>query len=212
MKGKDQGTEQKILEAARKVFVRKGFDGARMQEIADEAGINKALLHYYFRSKERLFQMIFEQAFAQFVPALGRILSRDVSLEEKVSAFIDQYIDLLMENPYLPSFILAEISRDPERLSELFLSTGLNPMERLATMEGQLKGTLSERADIRHFIINILAMCIFPIAARPLLQRMLFENDHQAFNLFLSERKEAVKTFTLAGMRALTIPAPEDKA
>ena len=84
MSEQELSTEKTILEAAKKVFLDKGFDGARMQEIADEAGINKALLHYYFRSKDKLFDAIFEEAFKQFLPNISDIMVSDISIEEKV--------------------------------------------------------------------------------------------------------------------------------
>ena len=98
----DQSTEQIILEAAKKVFVRKGMAGARMQDIADEAGINKALLHYYFRNKEKLFEMIFMEAAEKFFPRINAIFDSDQPLFEKIESFCEEYISVVMENPYLP--------------------------------------------------------------------------------------------------------------
>ena len=126
MKEKDSGTEQRILEAARNIFIHKGYYGARMQEIADEAGINKALLHYYFRSKDRLFETIFQQSFSKFVPVIGGILAGSDPWQKKIGAFVENYLQLLYSNPYLPQFILNEINRDPEGIRRLFHSTGLD--------------------------------------------------------------------------------------
>ena len=89
MSEKDSNTEQIILKAARKVFTHKGFDGARMQEIADEAGINKALLHYYFRSKDKLFEAIFKEVITTFFPRIISVLTSDLSLFEKITLFTD---------------------------------------------------------------------------------------------------------------------------
>ncbi|MEJ0102141.1 MAG: TetR/AcrR family transcriptional regulator [Bacteroidota bacterium] len=110
---RDETTEERILEAARKVFVRKGMTGARMQEIADEAGINKALLHYYFRNKEMLFDTIFRQAAQKLFPQLNIIFESDMPLFEKIETFVATYIDVMLENPYLPMFVLGEINQDP---------------------------------------------------------------------------------------------------
>lgn len=122
-----QGTETRILEAAKKVFIRKGLDGSRMQEIANEAGINKALLHYYFRSKQKLFEAVFSYAFIKFLPKVTEVLNADMPFLKKIEIFIDNYIDLLIENPFLPIFILNELYRQPEKLIYLIRSSGIHP-------------------------------------------------------------------------------------
>src|SRR3954454_20198668 len=110
---KDQSTEERILAAAQKVFLAKGMDGARMQDIADEAGINKALLHYYFRSKDKLFEQIFLDVASALLPRIFAILESDRGLFEKIENFCDEYISQLIETPYVPIFILNEINRQP---------------------------------------------------------------------------------------------------
>src|SRR3712207_2537327 len=105
-KQKDQNTEQRILQAAKTVFMHRGMAGARMQDIADEAGINKAMLHYYFRSKEKLFEVIFREAIGKFLPKINATIALDCSLFEKIHIFCREYITVLMENPYIPLFII----------------------------------------------------------------------------------------------------------
>ena len=101
-KEKHQGTEEKILSAARKIFTTKGMAGARMQDIANEAGINKALLHYYYRDKEKLFETIFLEEAQKFFPKINAIFQSDDPLFLKIEKFVDEYIDEMLENPYLP--------------------------------------------------------------------------------------------------------------
>ena len=113
---KDTDTEQRILRAARKVFVRRGTAGARMQEIAAEAGVNQALLHYYFRSKDRLAEAVFREVAGHLVPAVLRMLGAESSLEEKVEGFVHLYIDAVRQSPFLPGYILSELHHHPERL------------------------------------------------------------------------------------------------
>src|SRR5580698_7184188 len=108
MKEKDN-SEEKILTAAKKIFLLKGMDGARMQDIADEAKINKALLHYYFRSKEMLFEKIFKEALEKLFPKILDIWKSDVSLFQKIENFCVKYIDMMQQNPYLPLFVLNEV-------------------------------------------------------------------------------------------------------
>src|SRR6476660_2348313 len=111
---KDKGAEERILAAARKVFVKKGMAGARMQDIADEAGINKALLHYYFRSKEKLFEVIFQEVAAELLPRINQVLEADLPLFEKIEKFCSAYIEKIMQNPFLPLFFIDEANKQPD--------------------------------------------------------------------------------------------------
>lgn len=186
-------TEEIILEAARKVFARKGLKGARMQEIANEAGINKALLHYYFRSKEKLFELIFQELLSQLVGQLGTLMSADLPFFSKIEGFIDRYLDFLMENPFLPGFIITEIHRDPESIVSFMKSRNIP----LPAIEVQIKKEIESghiRAiDYRHFIANMIGLCIFPFAAKPILQGILFSGDAASYDKFISERKAVIK-------------------
>ena len=110
MTAKGISTEENILNVAREVFMRNGYSGTTMQQIADEAGINKSLLHYYYRSKEKLFGQIFAEVFSQFIPELGKIFMTDKSLEEKIRAFVDSYIEGFIRNPLIPIFVMQELS------------------------------------------------------------------------------------------------------
>src|SRR4051812_30053586 len=118
---KDTNTEVRILEAARKIFVDKGLDGARMQDIADEAGINKAMLHYYFRNKEKLFDTIFTQVTTEFLPVIFSILESDEAFFKKIELFCSAYIQQEIKTPYVPMFIINEINRDPKALLKRIL-------------------------------------------------------------------------------------------
>ena len=117
-KGRD--TEHRILDAAHVVFLRRGTAGARMQEIAKEADVNSALLHYYFRSKERLAVAVFQRAAMQLMPAVMRILGSDAALEAKVEQVVDVELQQLQKTPYLPGYILSELTHHPERVRQLF--------------------------------------------------------------------------------------------
>jgi AcrR family transcriptional regulator len=194
---KKDNTEEKILTAAQSVFIQKGMDGSRMQEIANEAGINKALLHYYFRTKQKLFEAIFSKVFKQVFPNIKVLIQSDSPIEEKLSVFIDKYIELLLRNPFLPSFILKEINRDPEFLATLIKSQGLNPTDIFEMFEKEIAAGNIRDIDPRDLMLNILSLSIFPIAAKPLIQIMFFENDKKAYHNFLVKRKTTVKEFVL---------------
>ena len=115
-------TEEKIFIAATTEFITKGFDGARMQEIANKAGINKALLHYYFRSKEKLFKTIFVQIISKIRPVLIEFFTEKVPLETKVTKFVSGYIDFISENPHIPIFVLNELRNNPDFFVEVLNS------------------------------------------------------------------------------------------
>jgi len=198
----DKTTEEKIYEAARQIFILKGMEGARMQEIADEAGINKALLHYYFRSKEKLFEAVFRDIFSKFFTKFRITLTSMSSTTEKVIEFVDNYIDLIQTNPYVPQFIINELNRDPKMLKNLMFESGVEPHQILQLFNNSPESGEKIKIDPRHFVVSILGMLIFPFAARPLLQMVYFNDDTEAYNQFLNERKMIVKNLILKFIEA----------
>ena len=198
----DKTTAEKIYEAARRIFILKGMEGARMQEIADEAGMNKALLHYYFRSKENLFKAVFKDIFAKFFLKVKDTLYSEVSAKEKLIVFIDNYIDLIQANPYVPQFIINEINRDPKVLKTLMFESGNEPQKILELFFNKVESDNLSKIDPRHIVISLLGILIFPFVARPLLQMVYFNDNQEAYNKFLSERKEIVKNMILKFIEA----------
>lgn len=182
-------TEQKILEAARKLFVRKGMSGTKMQEIADEAGINKALLHYYFRSKDKLFDRIFQEIFGELFPKLQILSDSCKSIEQRVELFVSEYMGVMQENPFFPIFILHEIQRNPDSLHNQITSIGLEPQSLLQKLSESLQISVE---GVQMFLINLLSLCVFPFAAKPLISRLLFKGDSSAYDTFLELRKQTV--------------------
>ncbi|MBX2900301.1 MAG: TetR/AcrR family transcriptional regulator [Cyclobacteriaceae bacterium] len=156
-------TEEAILMAARKVFEAKGFDGARMQEISDRAGINRALLHYYFRSKEKMFERIFDEALERFMPLLSTWdQDSEESWEWKLRRFISRFTHFLKENSML--FLLREIIRKPELLASRTrkYAKGLN---KFVLYFERLKNENLIRSDIdtKYFYIIMHSLCSFPL-------------------------------------------------
>ena len=201
MSTKETDTEQLILNAAKNIFFRKGYDGARMQEIADEAGMNKALLHYYFRSKDKLFEAIFKNAFQQFIPVMVENILSGISLEKKIEVFVENYLNVLIKTPQLPNFVLTEINRDPERIVGMFSKMGLKPTLILQEIQKGMEEGMLRQMDPRHLLINMLALCAFPFAAKPLMQIILFDNDPIKYNAFLEERKKEVSRFIIQSIK-----------
>ncbi len=198
----DSTTEEKIYDAARRIFILKGMEGARMQEIADEAGMNKALLHYYFRSKENLFKAVFKDIVTRFFKKLGFTLASNISVKEKLSVFIDNYIDLISANPYVPQFIIMEINRDPKVLKALMLESGIEPQKILDLFFKEVQTKKTSTIDPRHIVVSLFGMMVFPFVARPLLQMIYFNDDQKAYNQFLEERKEIVKSMIIKFIEA----------
>ncbi len=188
-----QNTENKILEAAKKVFVRKGKAGARMQEIADEAGINKSLLHYYYRSKEKLFGAVFKFAFSKFIPKLVNHFENYDTIFDAIEAFIHKYIDIISKNPFIPMFIMNEVNkRNTSSVINVIKSSGINIdiFSKLINKEIE-KGTIKQ-IDPRTLIVNVIALCIFPFIGRPLIEVIIYKNDTDEYDLFLENRKKEV--------------------
>ncbi|MDX1909669.1 MAG: helix-turn-helix domain-containing protein [Bacteroidia bacterium] len=204
----DSATEIRILDAARKVFYQKGFGGARMDEIAQEAGINKALLHYYFRSKQQLFEHIFNEAYDRFLPEMIRVLGSEASLEEKIRSISLYYHNLLTENPLLPIFVLKSLQENPDALA---LRLGADRPGNPARMVGMLMRQIGEAVeegkykamDPQNLIINIIALNVFPFIIRPVLSRMMGMKDED-FITFADMRKTAVPNFILDAIKGDT--------
>lgn len=203
MNKKDKDTEQLILQAAQKVFTEKGLAGARMQDIADQAGFNKALVHYYFTSKAKLFELIFEQEFKTFFFDLVGIVSSDLPLFEKIERIIEHDIDKMTRLPGLPNFVLNEISRNPEVILKQFKKI---PVENvLGGFQKQInseikKGTI-RKIGSEQLLINIQSLCIFPFLARPMIKGLM-RMDEKAYLAMMQKRKATVLEFILGGIKA----------
>jgi TetR/AcrR family transcriptional regulator len=189
-------TEQKILTAAKAVFTEKGYAGARMQEIADTADINKGLLHYYFKSKEKLFTAIFDQAFEKFAGRINEIFDADLPFLEKIDAFVDNYMNTMIEAPYLPSFILNELNNNREAFVQHLLEKKIrpNPMKLFIQIQAEIQAGTIRPINPIDLVLNIISMCAFPFVAKPLLQTFA-QVDDATYQQLLEMRKTTIKTF-----------------
>lgn len=193
---KVDSTEKKILDAAKKVFIRKGMYGARMQEIADEAGINKALLHYYFRSKNKLFEAIFQETFREFVPRAFSILKAEMPFEEKIEKFVSNYIDVVSENPFMPIFIINEINQKPERLSDIANMMSAIKAEISTDLNEKVESGEYRAIDPVQLFSSLISMTVFPFLAKPIIQGAFSYSDEE-FAHFLLERKKLIPDMIL---------------
>ena len=198
----DLSTEQKILEAAKIVFIQKGLDGTRLEGIAKEAGINKALLHYYFRSKENLFETIFDQMIEKFVPDFTIIVESKKPIEEKIELFVHRYIDFVSTNPQVPIFLITELNRNPERMKDILSRTqNFGKIQQFAfQMITEMQIGRIKSFNPLHLILNIISLCVFPFIAKPVLQAILQIKDDD-LTVILQQRKEEVSRFLSEALR-----------
>ena len=190
---KESSTEEKIKEAARKLFTQKGFSATRTRDIAEEAGINLALLNYYFRSKQKLFDIIMMENFRQFIQGISfNFLEQNSTLDQKITKVVSMYIDFLTQNPDLPLFILNELRNNPEQLAT-------NIDDEVGSSRSKLFGQLKLAAeegkigDINpfHLMANLIGLTVFPFVARPILQKVTGVTDNQ-FNELMQQRKQLI--------------------
>ena len=189
-KTKDISTEERIKAAARKVFHQKGFAGTRTRDIAEEAGINHAMLNYYFRSKEKLFEMVMMETMAQFFKGVNLMLNDEsTSLDEKIDLIVSNYIDLLLKEPELPTFILNEVRPNPQAFVEQ------NPIKEALThsvltrqyAEAVARGEVTE-PNLMQAILNVIGLVIFPFIAKPILTSIINIPEEQYKALMLQRK------------------------
>ena len=191
-------TEERIFEAAEIVFEEEGLTGARMQTIADRAGINKALLHYYFRTKDHLFDAVFttlaKKMFMKFTP----IFEKDLSLEEKIRFFFREHITFMQHNPKLPGFILNEINHNPQRIQKLIKNIEFRNL--WLTILDQHKDELYKynitEETLPQIMTTIASLSVFPFAAKGILE-VIFDNLGVDFDKYIELRKEFAAEFVI---------------
>ena len=189
-KTKDISTEERIKAAARKVFHQKGFAGTRTRDIAEEAGINHAMLNYYFRSKEKLFEMVMMETMAQFFKGVNLMLNDEsTSLDEKIDLIVSNYVDFLLKEPELPTFILNEVRPNPQAFVEQ------NPIKEALThsvltrqyAEAVARGEITE-PNLMQAILNVIGLVIFPFIAKPILTSIINIPEEQYKALMLQRK------------------------
>jgi TetR/AcrR family transcriptional regulator len=191
-------TEEKIFEAATFVFEEQGLTGARMQNIANRAGINKALLHYYFRTKDHLFEAVFaklaQKMFMKFTP----IFEKKLSLEEKIRFFFREHITFMQQNPKLPGFILNEINHNPQRIQKLIKNIEFKNL--WLTILDQHKDELYKynitEETLPQIMTTIASLSVFPFAAKGILE-VIFDNLGVDFDKYIELRKEFAAEFVI---------------
>ena len=191
---KNTSTEERIKEAARRVFTQKGYAATRTRDIAEESGLNLALINYYFRSKEKLFDIIIVEHLQLFIHnVMGIVNDPKTTLQEKVETLISHYIDMLIKNPHIPIFVLNEINTNPEKLIE---KLGFEKMQRenlYIVKQWKELAVARKKPAINpiHIVMNVLSMTIFPFIASPLLRNRTGMSLEE-FNKLMEERKKLI--------------------
>lgn len=195
-------TREKILAAAHTVFVRNGVAAARTQEIADEAGVNKALIHYYFRTKEELARAVIAQVHMQILPQAFRILVDPArTVERKVRDVVDFELDTFSKHPYLPGFVASEMFTNPQMIAGLMERAGPPPFD---VLQAQLDAAADEGrirpVRAKQFVLSLLGAMVFPFVLKPMFDRQILPHPG-GFASFIEERKRTLADFFLAALR-----------
>jgi AcrR family transcriptional regulator len=196
----EKDTEQRIFEAACRVFQKHGYGGARMQDIADEADINKSMLHYYYRSKDQLFQQVYQQQMGRILPVMFELWNADLPLDEKVGQIIDNFYSFLKANPRMSHFFIHEMNENPERFRKFVIDLELEPHQKFVRQIKQEaeQGNITD-IDPRQLPVSIVGLILFPFLARPMGKSVSGLNDAQ-YEQFLEERKAFLVDFILNGI------------
>ena len=194
-------TKRKIIRVAKRLFLEKGVDNTSIRNIADEARINVAALNYHFKSKENLFEIILEDLLSTSSYELPSILNSSVSLEEKIRQYVDIYIDIILDNPALPFFIISVLHRNPKRIASMKISQSLYNSEVFSRQlnEEAEKGNI-KRVDPNHFFVNMLSLIVFPASVQQILMEKNQWKEHD-FKQFIRERKAEVYDLLMASIR-----------
>lgn len=190
---KDISTEERIKDAARAVFHKKGYAATRTRDIAEESGINLALLNYYFRSKAKLFEIIMVETMSSFFQSVLIVLNnKETSLQEKIEDIASRYIDLIIKEPEIPGFILSEVRSNPLGLMEKI------PLREIAfrSVFFQQYKEAVDKGEIKvpnplHFLFNLMGMIVFPFIAKPMIMGS-HNMENEEFNQLMTERKRLI--------------------
>ena len=203
--GKDKklNAEQKIIEAAADIFETKGFEGARMQQIADKAGINKALLHYYFRSKDLLFEKVFLKLAGKIFLKFIETFNIEGSIFDKIEMFLQIHQDLLYKNRKFPIFFFNEITRNPDLMRKLMLNLEISKkIQQITKQFDQEKkdGIIRQDVEVSHLIVNIISLSVFPYIGSPAIKEIMKEFDLN-YEQFLDERRTMIAQFVINSIK-----------
>jgi AcrR family transcriptional regulator len=193
----DNDVESRILEAATTVFIQKGLSGASMQDIANEAGISRTSLHYYYRSKDKLFEKVFEHVVGALISQQRYVINADMPLVEKMNLFVDHTLNFLLDNPGSVSFLVHELNATPERMIELIISRNLDIEKLKIQIAAEIKNNRRSEFDAAQFWASLIGMCIMPFVAKPMIVRFFLDESEEQFREFIHNRKQHILDFLM---------------
>jgi len=190
MDGKNGSSKEAILAAARREFAGHGFSGARVEAIARAAGCNKAMLFYYFSSKEKLYRAVLGQALAEIFTEIGNVVKAHLTPESFMERFPEIYIRFLARNPDLPRILVFDLIHNPDNISqamvELFReNAGFMPRRLLENIRSWHDQGLISESDPLHFMLNVISLSIFSFVGRPMVEAisgLKVGNDVEFYN------------------------------
>ena len=196
--------QERIKIAATKVFTLKGLEGARMQDIADEANINKAMLHYYFRNKKQLFEIIFEEKLHKIFGAMELLIFSKDAFENRIRAFVEKQISIVIEFPVMPIFVMLEVRKNPELLEGKFKNIPLDVIRDnfRKVIDAEVMSGNIRRISLEELLMNVMSLCIYPIIAEPILKYVLDLNQESYFEL-IEARKKSVSDLIINDLKIL---------
>lgn len=185
-------TEALIKEKAKELFFQKGDLKATTQEIADEAGVNRALIHYYFKSREQLLETLLDETIMEKRLRIRSILSSEMPFREKIARYIDAVVDYGLKYPFLENFIISETARYPEKVRDYCARDKAKSTDMIrAQLEVEIKQGKLAPISVEHFMVNLSALCNYPLLAKPVLQAIHGMTD-ASYQKFLKQRKQVI--------------------
>jgi len=193
-------TEEKILLAARKIFFIKGYDGAKMQDIANDAEINKAMLHYYFRNKEQLYEKVNLSFANALIPQINDLVDMELNIFETIENFVGIYLDFLQKNPDLPSYFVGEMNRNQEMFFKVLEKNANLPNLIAFSKKVQIAIDNQEIRAIHpiHLFLNIISLCIFPYISAPMIEYATKPIQIDMNTIFTNRKKEITSFIILS--------------
>lgn len=191
-------TEDHIKDTAKRIFFAKGQLNAKMHEIAKEAGVNKALLHYYFRSREKLFEVVLKEAMNESFIKMFTILSSELPFEEKIEEAVNHLVDKLSEYPFIESFIISEINKNPE--NGLMVPPVMDAKHFTKKFLKEIQNYIDENSlshiKPENFLVNMMALCSYPSSTKPIIQN-IFGYSEEQYKTFIKNRKRTLTKIIL---------------
>ncbi|MDR0430071.1 MAG: TetR/AcrR family transcriptional regulator [Tannerellaceae bacterium] len=187
--------ETRIIEAAKIVFVRKGYEATKMGDIAAEVGISRTALHYYFRTKELLFEAIFGQLMGRLLPNIAILMEEASTILEKIPGIIEQYLSAIKQNPLFPIFIINEMNRNPEHLFQTIMknSNRIQPLLQLKKqVYDEMENGLLKKRPLIDVASTLLSLVIFPFLIHLPLTAIFLDGDRKAFEKYIDNRASLI--------------------